>query len=93
MVVFQLENDHTPGDGVFDQWDIIAAHQANLYLTGPYAAVDSSSVIQAELLNGAPTSGAAQSAPIPEPSGLVLLMMALATAWARVVGRVGRLPH
>ena len=30
-----------PGDGVFNQFDIIAAQQGAIYLTGPYAAVQS----------------------------------------------------
>ena len=54
---------HPPiGDGVFDQWDIIAARQANIYNTGPYAA--NSAARLAGIV-------------VPEPAGITSLAVGL----------------
>ena len=55
------------GDGVFDQNDIVAALQANVYLTGPYAAQSSSARlrgdVQTDLVYNAATGGLSVEAP------------------------------
>ena len=53
------------GDGFFDQFDIIAAQQAGLYLSGPYAALETART----MASAAATAGVAA---VPEPSALVL---------------------
>jgi hypothetical protein len=54
-----------PGNGRFDQVDVIAALATGVYLTGPYGAAGA--VGQVDLGNAA----------VPEPSALVLLSLAL----------------
>jgi hypothetical protein len=63
------------GDGLFNQLDIVAAQQAGLYLTGSYGA-DSPAAIS-------PNSVTPASIPVPEPSSLLLSVMAGLLAIAR----------
>jgi hypothetical protein len=51
------------GDGLFNQWDIIAALQFGAYLTGPHAAITPAG-IRGDLVS------------VPEPSSAVLLVLA-----------------
>ena len=68
------------GDGQFDQQDIVAALQANVYLTGPYA--------------GIMPAGQSHDVPVPEPATIWLLVFGL-SGWLMMftAGRfVGRRP-
>jgi type VI protein secretion system component Hcp len=55
------------GDGRFNQLDIVAAQQAGVYLKGPYAATGHGELAKANL----------NSVAVPEPSTIVLTLLAL----------------
>ena len=59
------------GDGRFDQLDVIAALSNGFYLTGPYGAIQSNG----QTGNGETSIG---YVPVPEPSALVLALLAVA---------------
>jgi hypothetical protein len=60
-----------PGDGQFNQIDIVQAQQASLYLTGPYAAIQTAGMASpGQILPAELTS-------VPEPASLVLALSGL----------------
>lgn len=89
------------GDGLFNQFDIIAAQQANVYLTGPYAAIsagghpgDDPALVRGDLtVVGSLAGGAALGdvdlthVPVPEPASIVLLIVGAVGLLARHLAR------
>jgi hypothetical protein len=60
------------GDGLFNQLDIVAAQQASIYLTGPYITAQ-----------GRPAAPQLVTVPVPEPTSLLLLGLAVPTLICR----------
>ena len=70
-----------PGDGRFNQLDIIAALAADKYLTGPYAAMAGDFTAVRPLAGGGDLGNVdVVYIPVPEPSTLVLLALAIVGA-------------
>jgi len=63
-----------PGDGRFNQLDIVAAQIAGLYLTGPYATIKPAGAAQDMQTSAGYNSGTGS---VPEPASVVLATVGL----------------